>query len=241
MANIYLRLPQMMCEFFRHRFNGDGSLPDTPVKFAHHDPVFFILQHSVHFMANHHHGNARCFSQQEWKNMLVGKRSNGEGVPLLRRKASQWLEYREVCCLSGSTVKITSENYDYLCIALPGMVYNGGKPVRTTNSFNLEYSAIDVVETYLRTEFKMAVCWWMRCNDIFCLANGIKREKTAAIERFLNFYDITVSPNEQQRDSLRQQVTRWMTEMNDVFSEITIEGKKDIERFDRETDFPIRR
>ena len=92
---------------------------NEPLVFNRYMPEFFVLKNGITNVASMtEKTDTRCFSEQQWKNMLVGASPLG-GKAVVKRNKAEYLTFAEVQQLSGKLDYDKSSNEDYLCIALP--------------------------------------------------------------------------------------------------------------------------
>ena len=89
MPNIYLRLPTSRCQFFRHRDPQHIMAKNEPLVFNRYMPEFFVLKNGLTNVASMtEKTDTRCFSEQQWKNMLCGASPLGGKTVVKRNKVT---------------------------------------------------------------------------------------------------------------------------------------------------------
>lgn len=211
MSNIYLRLPTSRCQYFRHRDPKRTLAPNEPIVFGAYKHEMSILRNSLtNAPAITQEVNERCYSQQQWTNMLYGKAPLG-GKPLVNRDKREYLTFAEVQYLNGHTDdSARAANEDYLCIRLPREVEVFDTVRSVTPSWNLDRRGIYELILALNNEFKRSVVDWALSAFDFCTERGriVCRSQTAMLERYLMRYGI--EPTATEKDNLRRIIDRWL-------------------------------
>lgn len=209
MPNIYLRLPTSRCQFFRHRDPKHIMAKNEPLVFNRYMPEFFILKNGITNVASMtEKTDTRCFSEQQWKNMMGGASPIG-GKAVVKRNKAEYLTFAEVQQLSGKLDYDKSANEDYLCIALPREVEVVDTVRVVTPTWNLSQSAVRRLVVMLNDDFKRSLVEWALSTFDFCTSRGqvICRSQTAMLERYLMRYGI--EPTREEKDNLRRIIERW--------------------------------
>lgn len=211
MANIYLRLPSVICSYHRN-YDVERKLdPFEPLKFSPYTDHAATLRSGLILYTKTCGKRSSCYSQQEWKNLLNGKSRDGQRQ-ILKRDATQWLSYNELCTLEGVLLSKRSENYDYLCIQIPKTILVGDREVKTNASYLLTPGTTKILQILLINDFKRALVDWEIGTFNHCtgIDNGyIRRGRMDTLERFLMRYDIPISKDSEEKDTLRRQLDRW--------------------------------
>lgn len=236
MPNIYLRLPKSRCQYFRNRDSKKSLAPSEPIVFNSYMHEYFLMRNSLtNASAVLQTVNMKCFSHQQWVNMLNGRRPIG-GKVIVKRDKSEYLTFAEVQYLVGCKEKVKTDNEDYLCIKLPREVdvVDTVRPV--TPSWNLDEHGVRRLICALNNDFKRSVVEWAMATFDFCISNGrvICRSQSATLERFLMRYGI--EPSAQEKDNLRRVIDRWInTEQNhfNIYSCFDMQYKDSQERQSR--------
>lgn len=214
MANIYLRMPVSRCQYFRHREADNPLAKDEPVVFSRYSPEYFVMSNSLIRTSEI---TGVCFTQQQWKNMLRGRRPDGN-VQVMKRDAKQYLTHGEVLLLNGNNDYERSDNEDYLCIRLPNEVYflDAIRPV--TQAWRPGTAGLRQLIVLLNNAFKRSVVEWALSTFDHCVSQGrvVCRMQTSMLERFLLRYNI--EPTMSEKDNLRRVITRWLQSEHCNFS-----------------------
>lgn len=212
MPNIYLRLPMSRCLYFRHRDPDHVMQNNEPLQFNMYMPEYFVMKNGLsNAGAVRQELDARCFSEQQWRNMLCGCSPLG-GKPIVKRNSAQYLTFAEVQTLCGNSGYSKSVKEDYLCIRLPREVVVVDTVRIVTPSWNLCRSATRQLFVMLNNDFKRAVVEWALSTFDFCTSKGrlICRSQAAMLERFLMRYGI--EPSREEKDNLRRIIERWFNQ-----------------------------
>lgn len=212
MANIYLRLPSWIAAYHRNCDPDHHLSPFEPVKFsAFTDQAVVMRSGLIATVPSNNRKVVKCYTQQQWKNMLSGRKPDG-GKQVMKRSETNWLTYDEVCVLMGSQLSHRSDSYDFLCIQMPQTILVGDREVRTNSSFCLTNEAIEELQELLTQDFKRAFVNWEIATQAHCVHGNriIQRGQMNTIERFLMHFDIPVSKDGREKDSLRRQLLRWL-------------------------------
>lgn len=214
MANIYLRLPVSRCLYFRHRDPDHPLASDEPLVFSRYSPEYFVLSNSLVCTDE---VTARCFTQQQWKNMLRGRRADG-GQTIMKRESKQYLSYNEILLLNGSGEREHSGNEDYLCMKLPNEVFLIDTVRAVTQTWRPGTAGIRQLVVMLNNDFIRSVVEWALATFDFCTSNGrvVCRMQTVMLERYLLRYGI--EPTVTEKDNLRRIITRWLHSTHNNFS-----------------------
>lgn len=227
MANIYLRLPSYLCNFARNSMmDGKGEQiclkPEQPLVFCEFDAQYRVLSRNISPMPYWHKEDQipACISQQDWKMLMKGF-SPVTQKQMLKRDPKVYLTYTEIAQLYCQQLKYcNSEDYDYLCIALPQRVFLDGSYHYTNAGWNmLEKSITPLINCFVE-DFLIALGEWNRKTKIHCLyphgsiddRDQIERKRNSMLERFLLHYDISVSKDYHEFNALRVKLWRLLQE-----------------------------
>lgn len=210
MANIYLRLPSWIAAYHRNYDTEHRLGPFDPVKFSSYTDHAVVMRGGLVLQTNNSRKIVNCYNQTQWKNMLAGKKPDGKQV--MKRDADTWLTYDEICALMGVQISHRSDSYDFLCIQMPQTILVGDREVRTNSSFCLTNEAAEVLQLLLARDFKRAFVNWEIETQAHCIQSDriIQRGQMNTIERFLMHYEIPVSMDGREKESLRRQLLRWL-------------------------------
>lgn len=214
MANIYLRVPTAMAQFYRHREVKNPLSEFEPVKFSAFQGEYILMSNFLQLDVGGDLTHAACFSQRAWRNILQGKLPTG-GKRVMNRNETEWPTMREICMLTGDKKIQRLEGYDYLCIEIPKEVLVGRQYKPTSGSFTLPPSAANSMVSLLRNFFIFILLDWVRQERHFCNFHGIslkKRNLTMMIDHFFYYYDICIGTNGKDRESMRRMAIRWIEE-----------------------------
>lgn len=208
MSNIYLRVPQYVAAFYRNRDDAHQLSPFEAVEFAPFTHEAAVMAASLMLIDNYSEQSSLCYSQRAWNKILQGK-SPVTGKKILKREADDWPTINELCALHGRPLNDRESVFDYLCIAIPREIAINGRIHRTNASYTLTFSSARKLASLLRNEFYHVFADWCIQDRRHCNMIGIKRERGEMLERFLAQYDIPVSVDEHEKDSLRRMANRW--------------------------------
>lgn len=211
MANIYLRLPVMVCCYHRN-YDPDHKLtPFMPLKFSTYTDHAVVLRGGLSVFTGKDQKAGVCYSQAQWNNMLRGRRPDGSQLVMVRDPSS-WLTYTEICNLEGRKLSHKTDSYDYLCIQMPKTVLVGDREMRTNASFSLAPNMASLLRNLLEDDFKRALLQWVVDTKDFCLnpTRIIDRTHAATLERFLMRFDIPVTQDGKEKDTIRRLLQRWL-------------------------------
>lgn len=218
MPNIYLRMPTSRCQFFRHRDPNKPLAKNEPVVFSSFAQESFIIRNSLsNAQSIEQILNDRCYSHQQWRNMLHGRSPLG-GKPIVKRDPKEYLTFNEVQMLVGKKDYTKAANVDYLCIQLPTEIEVIDTVRDVTPTWNLDRDGVRQLSTFLNNDFKRTVMNWALATFDFCTCKGqvVCRAQSAMLERFLMRYEI--EPTQAEKDSLRRIIERWMKTEHQYFS-----------------------
>ena len=208
MSNIYLKVPLYVAAFYRNRDDSNPLGPFDAVEFPSFSHEAVVIAASLMFVDNYEEQSSLCYSQRVWNNILNGKPPTG-GKRILQRDATEWPTMTEICALHGRSVSDREEAFDYLCIRIPREIVIDGVIKRTNSSYTLRFLSARKLVTMLRNEFYHTFADWCIQDRRHCNMVGIKRDRGEMLERFLTQYDIPVSADAHEKDSLRRLANRW--------------------------------
>lgn len=211
MPNIYLRMPSSRCEYFRHRDPTHILRPDEPLVFSTYSEEYYIIRSNLsNANAVTQNVNLRCFSHQQWTNMLHGRSPLG-GRAYVNRDKSEYLTFAQVQWLNGRTDDTSrTPSEDYLCIKLPSEVLSVDTVRTVTPSWCLTDFGVRQLLVALNNDFKRHIVEWMIATFDLCTEDGriVIRQQIAALERFMMRYGI--EPSQKEKDNLRRVIDRWL-------------------------------
>lgn len=231
MANIYLRISKYVASFLRGDGQGGSIHFSHPIEFSPYTQEYAIIANSLRVIPAAQQHRASCYSQSAWNNMLRGRKPEG-GPPLIVRKQTDPLSYAELCVLEGIKNKQKLDGSDFLCIALPRETYFPGKVTRTNATMTLDTEACRDLRRLLRRTFTRTFLEFKQKNVAFAHEKGISRSNIEIIERFLMMYDMPVSHDLKERESLRRLIIRWEKEASYYANSEAVAGDEIIGRID---------
>ena len=214
MPNIYLRLPHYLCAFYRNRDTEHPLSPEQPLSFCDFSMEYVVIATGLRVMSEFEMARFHCYSQMAWRNMLHGRTPDGKDK-IIKRDAKEWPSAQEINTMAKESGNFLNENYDYLCIATPKEICEGGRFIRVNSSYSLDRSSVTRLEGMLRHDFILCLLDWMIQDRRFCNQRGIDRTRLETLERFFTVYNIPVSAeNKKERESLRRMTNRWLDKAN---------------------------
>ena len=211
--NIYLRVPTVLAQFYRHRDVKRHLTEFEPVRFSPYQHEHILMSSYLQIDTVNDIIHAECFSQRAWRNILQGKMPVG-GKRVINRDDTEWPSMQEICLLAGKKVQ-RMESYDYLCIEMPKEILVGREYKPTNASYSLPPSAANSLVSLLRNFFIFVLLDWIRQERYFCNVHGISpkiRNIAMMIDHFFYYYDICIGTNGRDRESMRRMATRWIEE-----------------------------
>lgn len=210
MANIYLRVPTYLAQFYRGREVKHPLAETEPIVFSpfQHEHVLMCACLQIDTEVE---PTSNCFSQRAWRNILQGKQPQG-GKRVLNRDEDEWPTMQEICMLTGEKKIQRIDGYDYLCIEMPKQILVGRQYKPTSASFTLPATAANDLQRKLRYEFIRILLDWIRQERFFCNQQGIRRDLTMIVDHFFYHYNMVIGTNGKDRDSMRRMATRWLEE-----------------------------
>ena len=211
MANIYIKVPTYVAQFYRNR-DIDNKLSEfQPVEFSKFQQESAIMAASIMLVPEQDMEHTMCFSQRMWNNILSGKKPQG-GKIMIKRDPQQWPTIDEVCFIANIQRNKRTDGLDYLCIAAPKAIAIGGRYKQVTTSFTLPLQQANEMAKYLRREFIRILLNWIRNEMALCDIRGIKRDIAMCVDHFFYHYGMCLGTNGTDRESMRRMATRWMKE-----------------------------
>lgn len=200
----------VICYYHRNYDVQHKLSPFDPVKFSPYTDHAVIMRGGLELTTYSTRKLSPCYSHQQWRNMLGGKKPDGS-KHVVKREPSVWLTYDEICAMEGIKLSHRSDSYDFLCIQMPNTILIGDKEVRTNPSFNLGNEAAEVLQDLLVRDFKRALVNWEIGTQDYCINSEriIRRGRMDTLERFLMRYDIPIPKDGREKESIRRQLDRW--------------------------------
>ncbi len=221
MANIYLRVPTYLAQWYRGRVAPEPSLTEfEPVVFSKFQEEYQMMSSWLIHVNEHDMENTVCFSERMWKNMLNGRSPRGGRKTVIKRQPTEWLSMAEVTFLSGIAKTKKTESYDYLCIQAPKYVLIGNSWKVVTPSFTMNCRQAGELVRQLSNEFKRMLLHWVTQELFLCEKRGIRRDATMCVDHFFYHYNVCLGTNKPDRDSMRRMTARWMEEAKMMPSDI---------------------
>ena len=223
MANIYLRVPTYVAQWYRGRVAPANPLGEfEPVAFSRFQTEYAMMESWLVFRNESDMEHTNCFSERMWKNILQGKKPQG-GKPILKRDPTVWPSMDEILFLTNQQRNKKTDGFDYLCIAAPKTMVIGGcfKPV--TGSFTLPFKQANALVKQLRREFLRIFLHWI-AEELFVMdRRGIQRDVVMCIDHFFYHYNMCLGTNATDRESMRRMSKRWLGEAKMLPEEIDCE------------------
>ncbi len=229
MANIYLRVPTYVAQWYRGRVAPEPPLTEfQPVIFSRFQEEYAMMDSWLTFVVEQDMNNTVCFSERMWKNMLQGKKPQG-GKVVLKRNPADWLSMDEINFLTGTKRNKKTDGFDYLCIQTPKSMVIGGCFKQVTGSFTLLFNEANALVRQLRREFLRIFLHWICEELLVCDKRGIRfdassgRDVVMCVEHFFYHYNMNLGTNATDRDSMRRMAKRWLWDAKMLPSDITDE------------------
>ena len=208
MANIYLKLPTVVAQWYRGRYK-EPLTEFQPVIFSPYQTEDAIIAADIMLVPESASDHAACFSQRMWNNILHGRPPQG-GKVLLKRDVTEWPTIDEICFLVDGKRNKKTDGFDYLCIAAPKTVVVGGQYKNVTNSYTLPFRQANGLVKLLRSDFVRILLNWVRKEQALCDLRGIERDVIMCIDHFFYHYNMCLGTNGTDRDSMRRMAMRWI-------------------------------
>ena len=222
MANIYLRVPTYVAQFYRSRDIEHPLSEFEPVIFSPFQQESAMMASSIIFIDEQSADNAICFSERMWKNILNGRKPQG-GKAQLKRDPQEWPSMDEILFLTNTQRNKKTDGFDYLCIAAPKAIVIGGHYKPVTNSFAIPARQANELVRQLRMEFVRILLNWVRNEQSLCDKRGIQRDVIMCIDHFFYHYNMCLGTNGSDRDSMRRMAMRWLEEAKMLADDINDE------------------
>ena len=208
MANIYIKVPTAVAQWYRGRLK-EPLTEFQPVVFSPYQTEAAIMEADIMLVPEGQMDHTVCFSERMWKNILNGRKPQG-GKALLKREPTEWPSMEEVNFLTNLSKNKKTDGYDYLCVAAPKAVRMGTSYKMVTTSFTLTAAGASELARYMKREFVRVmlheICEEIALND----KRGLRREVMSCIDRFFYRNNICLGTNTKDRDTMRRMATRWM-------------------------------
>ena len=212
MANIYLRVPTSLAQFYRGRVAPEPPLSEfTPVEFSPFQREYSMMAGSLTMVSEQDCEHSMCFSERMWKNILNGQPPQG-GKAIIKRDKTEWPSIDEINTATGAKRNRKSDGFDYLCIATPKQVVIGPQYHSVTSSYTLPFQASNELVRQLRKSFLHVLLYWVTEELFVCNKRGIQRDVIMCIDHFFYHYQMCLGTNKTDRDSMRRMAMRWLEE-----------------------------
>lgn len=209
MANIYLKVPTYVAQWYRGRDANDPLTEFRPVEFSKFQMEYAMMESWLTFVNDRDMEHTHCFSERMWKNMLNGCKPQG-GKPILKRDPTVWLTMDEVLFLTNTQRNKKTDGFDYLCIQTPKSLVIGGKIRQVTGSFTLPFKQANGLVKQLRREFLRIFLHWIS-EELFVMERrGVRRDVVMCIDHFFYHYNMCLGTNATDRESMRRMSKRWL-------------------------------
>lgn len=209
MSNIYLRLPRYTTAFYRNRDEDNVLTEFMPMEFCKHTPEYTLILNNLLPSEGIEGKEIRCYSQRSWNNMLHGKNASGS-KQIINRDANKWLTIHEISLLENRSLNARLETYDYICIKTPPEVCYNNKFCCIDHTFTLSYSFAYNLADLMQLEFYRSMIDWIKKDKDYCEVNELQFLKMSSIEGFLASFNIPISKDNHERESLRRNVNRFI-------------------------------
>jgi len=209
MANIFLRVPTYVAQFYRGRDVNNRLSEFQPVEFSQFQQETALMATCLMLVAEQQMDHTVCFSQRMWNNILNGKKPQG-GKVLLKRDPTEWPSMDEVLFLTDVQRNKKTDGFDYLCIATPKTIVLGGQFRQVTNSYTLPFRQANALVKQLRSEFVRILLNWVTKELALCDIRGVERNVVMCIDHFFYHYNMCLGTNGTDRDSMRRMALRWI-------------------------------
>ena len=222
MANIYLRVPTYVAQFYRGRDVSNRLTEFQPVEFSQFQQEMAIMETGLILVPEQQMDHAVCFSERMWKNMLNGRRPQG-GKTQLKRDPQEWPTMDEVLYLTDQQRNKKTDGFDYLCIQTPKSIVMGGHYKTVTNSYTLPLRQANGLVKQLRREFVRILLNWIKKEQALCDLRGVERDVIMCIDHFFYHYNMCLGVNGTDRDSMRRMAMRWLEDAKILADDINDE------------------
>lgn len=211
MANIYLKLPTAVAQWYRGRYRTPALGETEAVEFSVYQDEMAIIAADIMLVPERQMDHTLCFSERMWKNILNGRSPKG-GKVQLRRTPQDWPTMDEVGFLTCSAKTKKSDGFDYLCIAAPKQIIMDGQYRSVTTSYTLTQAGASLLARYMRKEFIRVMLHEVLEEIALNDKRGIRRDVMSCIDRFFYRNNMCLGTNTRDRDSMRRMATRWIEE-----------------------------
>ena len=212
MANIYLKVPTYIAQFYRGRVAPEPSLSEfTPITFSPFQQEHMIMSSSLLHVNERDMEHTMCFSQRMWKNILNGCHPQG-GKVMLKRAPQQWPSIDEINFLTDVKKNKKTDGFDYLCIEAPKVITEGPNYKQVLPSFTMPFAAANNMVRQLRKGFLYILLNWITEELFLCNRRGVHRDVVMCIDHFFSHYQMCLGTNSTDRDSMRRMAIRWLEE-----------------------------
>lgn len=211
MANIYLRVPTYVAQFYRGLDAEHLLAEHDAYEFMEFQHEYWLMKNYLHLIPENQQTNNYCYSQRAWNNILAGKDPAGT-KSILKRERTVWPTMTEVCTMIGEKKIQRMDGYDYLCIKIPTEVMMGDALRKTNGSYSLEVRESLILQRILRNEFIHYFLDWVIQDRRYCNKVGLYRPIGSTIERFYERYYIQIGRDVKERNSMYRMSRRWIIE-----------------------------
>lgn len=211
MANIYLKVPTAVAQWYRGRYRTPALGEMEAVELSAYQEEMAIIAADIMLVPERQMDHTLCFSERMWRNILNGRPPQG-GKALLKRDVQDWPTMEEVNFLTDSAKNKKNDGYDYLCIAAPKQIVLDGRYRSVTTSYTLTQPGASQLARCMRTEFIRVMLHEILAEIALNDKRGIKRDMMSCIDRFFYRNNMCLGTNTRDRDSMRRMATRWMEE-----------------------------
>ena len=212
MANIYLKVPTYIAQFYRGRVAPEPPLSEfKAVEFSPFQREYMMMTSNLMHVNECDCEHSICFSERMWKNVLNGCSPQG-GKTIVNRDSQQWPSIDEINTVTGIKRNNKTDGFDYLCIKAPKSVTLGPQYKEVKQSFTLPFQAANELVRQLRKEFIRILLWWITEELLYCNKRGLHRDVIECIDHFFYHYQMCLGTNKTDRDSMRRMAMRWLEE-----------------------------
>lgn len=208
MANIYVRLPWYVAAFYRGLEEDNPLTEWQPYEFKEYTHEYVIMENNLRYIPEQNLSR-QCYSQRAWNNILRGKTPDGTST-ILRRDPTEWPDSSELCALTGTSNTGKMATCDYLAVKMPREVWLNKKVYRTNQGYAFSADNAQHFIKMLSQEFYHVFLDWVEQDERYCNRMGIHRKNLEVMERFLVQYNIPISVDSAEQDTLRRMRNRWI-------------------------------
>ncbi len=208
MANIYIKLPWYVTAYYRGLEEDKPLTEWDPIVFASYTHEYVVMVNNLRYIPEQNLSRL-CYSQRAWDNILHGRRPDG-GKVVLTRNPKEWPKAQEICTLTGVAFSSRMQAADYLCVKMPNEIWLNNKTYRTNPSYAFSYDIAQHFVRMLSQEFYHVFLDWVEQDERFCNRMGIHRKNIEVMERFLVQYNIPISVDSHDLETLRRMRNNWM-------------------------------